>query len=251
MHLFFLDESGTSPSPTGHRDKYFVLGGLAIPDGVWHKVRDTFHGMKVRRKLNGEIKWRYFAPHNNEDTNPMKGMAQEQRNEIRAEVYQIICATKSIKSMACVACIETAYNMPSITCSDDLYHFTYKPLSERFQYYLQDLSKTVGRMETGIIVADHRGARPDAHFREAHQRLLRAETDFTSNYPNLLESLFFLPSDISVGVQLADMVAGAVWRKFEKNDDFWYRLLEPSVRKSPTGKVDGYGIVRFPKGTWK
>jgi len=207
--------------------------------------------MKIRRKLNGELKWRYFAFNNNEDANPMKGFTQTQRDEIRNEIYQIICATKSIKSMACVACIESAYNTSFVTCSDDLYHHTYKPLSERFQYYLQDLSKTVGRMETGIIVADHRGAKPDATFRKAHERMLRSESDCTSNYQNLIESLFFLPSDISVGVQLADMVAGAVWRKFEKNDDRFYRLLEPSIRKSSTGQIDGYGIVIFPKGTWK
>lgn len=251
MQMFFLDESGTPPSPTGHRDRYFVIGGLAIPDGVWHNVRDLFHGMKVRRKLNGEIKWRYFTAHNNEDANPMKGLTQAQRNEIRAEVYQIICATKSIKSMACVACIDAAYNMQSVTCSDDLYHFTYKPISERFQYYLQDITKIVGRLETGIIVADHRGSKPDATFRRAHERLLRSKADFTSSYQNLVESLFFLPSDISVGIQLADMVAGAVWRKFEKNDDFCYKLLEPSIRKSPSGDVNGYGIIRFPTGTWK
>jgi hypothetical protein len=64
MHLFFLDESGTPPSPTKQIDRYFVVGGLAIPDGVWHKVRDSFHGMKVRRKLNGVIKWRYFTAQN-------------------------------------------------------------------------------------------------------------------------------------------------------------------------------------------
>ncbi len=75
--------------------------------------------------------------------------------------------------------------------------------------------------------------------------------DFTSKYENLVESLFFLPSNLSVGVQLADMVAGAVWRKYEKNDDRWYKALEPSIRKAPGGGVEGYGIIRFPKGTWK
>ncbi len=251
MHIFFLDESGTPPSATKRRDKYFVIGGLAIPDGVWRKVRDDLYGMKLRRKVRGELKWRYFSPSNDDTANPMRGFSQEQKNEIRTEMYQIITSVKSIKAMACVACIESAYQIPSVTCADDLYHFTYKPLSERFQYYLQDLSKIVGRMETGIIVADHRGPQPDARFRNAHERLLGAEGDFTSKYQNLVESLFFQPSESSVGVQLADMVAGAVWRKFEKGDDFWYQRLEPAIRKSEGGRVEGYGIIKFPKGTWK
>lgn len=250
MHILFLDESGTPPSATKRKDKYFVIGGLAIPDGVWRKVRDDLFGMKVRRKIWGELKWRYFAPTNDDEANPMKKMDQEERNAIRSEMYQIIGSVKSVKAMACVACIEAAYQMPSITCADDLYHFTYKPVSERFQYYLQDLSRAVGRTETGIIVADHRGPQPDARFRTAHERLLGAEGDFISAYPNLVESLFFQPSDISVGIQLADMVAGAVWRKYEKGDDYWYRRLEPSIRKSNQGRIDGYGIIKFPKKTW-
>jgi hypothetical protein len=251
MHIFFLDESGTPPSANKRRDRYFVIGGLAIPDGVWRKVRDDLFGMKVRRQVFGELKWRYFAPTNDDPENPMKDMTRDQKNEIRSEMYQIICSIKSIKSMACVACIEAAYQMPAIKCADDLYHYTYKPLSERFQYYLQDLSRTVGRLETGIIVADHRGLQPDAKFRTAHERLLGARSDFISSYPNLVESLFFQPSEISVGVQLADMVAGAVWRKYEKDDDYWYSRLEPSLRKSEQGRVEGYGIIKFPKGTWK
>ena len=181
----------------------------------------------------------------------MAAMTQEQKNEIREELYQIICSVKSIKSLACVTCIEAAYQMPSCCSRDDLYHYTYKPLSERFQYYLQDLSRLVGRMECGIVVADHRGAKDDERFRVAHEQLLKKVTVWTSQYPNMVESLFFQPSNLSVGVQLADMVAGAVWRKYEKGDDRWYKALEPSLRKAPNGSVDGYGIVKFPTRTWK
>lgn len=250
MHIFFIDESGTPPGPGKGKDKYFVIGGVVIPEQVWHRIRDALLGMKTRRKLRGELKWRYFAPNNTDAENPMLGRSQDEKNEIRTELYQIICTVKSIKSMACVACIEAAYDMPSIKDRDDLYHFTYKPLSERFQYYLQDLSRTVGRRETGIIVADHRGAQADARFRGAHENLLSGG-EFVSNYQNLVESLFFQQSHLSVGVQLADMVAGAVWRKYEKNDDTWFKVLEPSIRKSPSGNIEGYGVIKFPKGTWK
>jgi hypothetical protein len=251
LHIFFIDESGTPPNSSGGADRYFVIGGLIIPDSVWHKIRDALMGMKIRRKIAGELKWRYFAPNNHESANPMRAMPFELRNEVRSEMYQIICSVKSVKALACVACIEAAYAMPSIVDRNDLYCSTYKPLTERFQYYLQDLSRTVGRPETGIIVSDHRGARDDQLLRGAHERLLKPGVDFTSNYENLVESLFFQPSHLSVGVQLADMVAGAIWRKYEKGDEQWYRSLEPAIRKSPSGSADGFGIVKFPKGTWK
>lgn len=251
MHIFFLDESGTAPRAGSNRDKYFVIGGLIIPDSVWHKVRDALISLKVRRQLRGELKWRYFAPNNNEALNPMKALAPDKRNEIRSEIYKIICDIKAIKCMACVCCIEAAYETPVVLNKDDLYHLTYKPLSECFQYYLQDLSSTVGRMETGIIVSDHRGAKDDERFREAHERLLRANGDFMSSYPNLVESLFFQPSNLSVGIQLADMVAGAVWRRFEKGDDTWFSACESAFCRSDKGQIEGYGILKFPKATWQ
>lgn len=251
MHILFIDESGTPPDPAKCRDNYFVVGGLIIPEGVWRRVYDQLHGMKVRRKLVGELKWRYFAESNNEDRNPMKGMPQKGRNEIRSEMYTIIASIKSIRCLACIACIRAAYELPSVASAEDLYYATYKPVSERFQYHLQEVSKAVGRTEMGIIVADHRGPKADNRFRQAHERLIRPDSEYTSNYENLVESLFFLPSHLSVGIQFADIVAGAVWRKYEKNDDTCYRQLESSFRRSPSGVIEGFGIVKFPKRTWR
>jgi len=229
MQILFVDESGTPPQRIPCRDRYFVIGGIAVPDGVWHRLRDLVRGMKVRRQLVGELKWRYFSATNVDAENPMRLLDQATRNDIRKEIYEIICSIKSIKAMACVACIDAAFQRPSIQCSDDLYHFTYKPLSERFQYHLQDLSRTVGRTETGIIVADHRGSKSDTRFRSAHEAMVRRRGDFNSSYDNLIETLFFLPSDLSVGIQLADMVAGAVWRKYEKEDDYYFKPDRASV----------------------
>src|SRR5450631_2381486 len=247
----FLDESGNCPNRDKIRNKYFVIGGLAVPEGKWLKLRDGLLGMKHRRGLRGEIKWRYFAPNNEEESNPMKGMSPDQRNSIRTEIYEsIICKEPSVRTIACVTCIEAAYQMPTIVDRDVLYKFTYKPVSERFQYHLQDLSRGVGRPEFGLIVCDHRGSNDDKRFRLHHDELTQEGGDFVSNYPNLVESIFFVPSHLSIGVQLADMVAGAIWRKYEVGDGKWFDMLKPSIRCSKSGNIEGYGIVKFPKATW-
>ena len=252
MHLLFLDESGTPPGPNKAKNKYFVIGGIVIPEGHWSRIRDALAGLKLREKLRGEIKWRYFAPGNDDPKNPMLKRSPADRDKIREEIYtKIICSDRSIKAIACVCCIEAAYQMPSITDRDALYQGTYKPVSERFQYHLQDLSRSVGREEYGIIVADHRGLQDDTRFRLSHERMVNSSAEFTSTYKNIVESLFLQPSHYSVGIQLADMVAGAVWRKYEANDDKWYLKLQPAIRTSKTGLVDGYGIVKYPKGTWQ
>jgi hypothetical protein len=246
MHILFVDESGTAPRPQDKHPAYFVVGGVIIPETSWHRIRDGLMGIKIRRKIRGEIKWRYFAPNNEDAKNPMRGMAPEERDAIRQEIYKLMTSETAVRTLACVASRIGAYAMPSINTQDDLYHGTFKPVTERFQYHLQDVSKAAGVKQHGIIVGDHRGPGDDKRLRTHHEKLLHSASGFTTKYENLIEGLFIHPSNLSVGIQLADMVAGAVWRKFERKDDRYYRLLEPSFRKSHAGVVDGYGVVKFP-----
>jgi hypothetical protein len=123
-------------------------------------------------------------------------------------------------------------------------------LTERFQYYLQDLSRELSRTEYGIIISDHRGAADDRKLRAHHQMLVHSTAAFTSTYPNLIESVLLQPSNLSIGIQFADLVAGAVWRKFERGDERWFAMIEGSFRCSKAGNIEGYGIVKAPKANW-
>lgn len=249
MHILFIDESGTPPKPTAgfERERFFVIGGAIVHETAWHRVRDKLLGLKARRKIRGEFKWRYFAPGNTDLRNPMRELDQEARDTIRSELFQIVANEQGVTCLACLADAELAYAYDSITNQADLYHATYKPVTERFQYFLQGFGKATGRREFGIIVCDHRGAQDDKRLRQHHNKLLHSSSEFTSSYPNLIESLFLQPSNLSVGIQLADMVAGAVWRKYQKQDDRWFNLISKSFRKSPDGQIEGYGLVLFPK----
>jgi hypothetical protein len=46
--------------------------------------------------------------------------------------------------------------------------------------------------------------------------------------------------------QLAD-AAGAMLRKFKANDERFYTQMKETLRKSNKGKVEGYGLIHFPK----
>lgn len=251
MHLLFVDESGTPPKPGAASPWYFVVGGIIIPEGTWHRLRDAVLGLKLRCQIRGEIKWRYFSPENHDPTNPMRGMDQATKNQIRVDLIRIITSEASVKTIGCICSAAAAYEIPSNTTQADLYHGTYKPVTERFQYYLQDLSRSVGGKQFGIIVGDHRGKQDDTRLRSHHQKLLHAKTEYISKYNNLIEGLFLHPSNLSIGIQFADLVAGAIWRKFERGDSTWYDLVAPSIRTNTAGSADGHGIIKYPKLNWR
>ncbi len=250
MHILFADESGTPPHPGTANQKYFVIGGIIIPESVWHRLRDAILGMKIRRKIRGELKWRFFSPNNDSADNPMKALSQDERDQIRTEIYGMITKEATIKALAAVCSIEAAYKMPSVTDQQGIYNLSYKTLTERFQYYLQDESRKSGAVTRGLIVCDHRGKGDDKRLRAHHQMLVHSTAAFTSRYENLVESVLLQPSNLSIGIQFADMVAGAVWRKCERADDRWYMMIRESLRRGPQGQVEGYGIIKVPKANW-
>jgi hypothetical protein len=250
MHLLFVDESGTPPRRGHTSPRYFVIGGIVIPEDTWHSLRDALMGMKIRRKIRGELKWRYFAPGNVEMANPMRNQTQDIRDEIRREVYRIIARERGVKTLAAVCSIEAVYAIPGIDEQQGIYNLTYKAVTERFQYFLQDLQREIGMPKYGMIISDHRGRDDDKKLRAHHQMLIHSSSAYTSTYNHFVESLLLQPSNLSIGIQLADMVAGAVWRKFERNDTRWFDLIEPSLRRSRAGNIDGYGIVKVPKAGW-
>lgn len=251
MHLLFVDESGTPPKPETPGTNYFVIAGIVIPEDRWKGMREKLVGLKRAEGYRGEVKWRFFAPQNEDNDNPMRGWDRDRRNAFREKVFNIIMAAKSVKVVACISECPTAYGLGNVNSQDDLYFRTYKPVTERFQYLLQDITRDSGRDTMGLIVADHRGRGDDDKMRQQHERLVREDGKYSSTYANFIEGLFFSPSHMSVGIQLADMVAGAIWRAQSHGDRTWFDRLRGSFRSAPNGKIDGFGIARFPKAGWK
>lgn len=250
MHILFVDESGTPAKPERNLPRFFVFGGVIIPEERWKSVRDKLVGLKRQHQYFGEVKWRFFAPKNDDPDNPMRDWDMERRNKFRAAVFGVITGTRSIRLICGVADAGLAYNLGTVDEQEDIYFNTYKVVTERFQYFLQDLTRESGHQTSGIVVSDHRNGREDNRMRQQHDRLVRETNRYTSAYENFIEGIFLSPSHMSVGIQLADMVAGAVWRFHEHTDDKWLNEIKKSFRTNGSGKIDGYGLARFPKRDW-
>lgn len=252
MHILFVDESGTPPpSDRAEDNPFFVLGGLVVPEDFWGKIAADLARLKASFGITGEIKWRYFAP-DKPGTKPhsLSHLTSAQKEDLRSQLYAAIGRYKSIRIICVVTHVPAAYRLAYVKTADDLYWYSYKQLTERFQYYLQDLERTVGQRVHGIIVCDHRAPKDDQRLRELHHQLLTGGKATVSKYENLIEGLFIAPSHLSVGVQFADLIAGAVFRQYKAADSRFFKQIEGTFRRSPSGKLEGYGLVRFPRIGW-
>lgn len=253
MHLCFVDESGTPPKPGAKSPRpYFVLAGVIINEAQWHEIAKELDTLRKRQKFRvlGEIKWRYFGKENDDPDNSVAHLSPEDREEFRSQLYRILTKRRGVKIVGCVTNIREAYRQKYVQDEEDLYFYTYKPLSERFLYHLQDMTREVGARQCGIVVADHRGRKQDQMLRSSHDRIIQDKSPFASNYGCFVESLFLTPSHVSVGIQFADMVAGALGRGFNTGDWTHFQSVRSAIRTSPKGEIAGYGIAKFPHD-WK
>lgn len=246
MYFLFLDESGTPPNPDKAAGKYLVIGGVIIPEGAWHGVAKDF--AKATINVRGELKWKFFGTANKD--NSLSHLEKAAKEQVRTDVFRAITSRKAVKLICCVTSVEAAYKRPTIVNQDDVYHLTYKGVTERFQYFLQDATRVTGQPQYGIVVSDHRMSNDDEKLRKRHHELINTAELYTSTYANVIETIFFSPSDASVGLQLADMVAGAVHRSFQYGENRFADLIRGSFRSSPAGQIPGYGLVRMPMQTF-
>jgi hypothetical protein len=217
-------------------------------EAQWHGIAKAFRALLAYKdfRVTGELKWRYFSPSNKDADNSVAHLDGKLRARLKEGIFRIITGRKSLKIIACVTKVDEAFKLAYVNDADDLYAYSYKVLTERFQYFLQDTSRTVGDKQLGIVVADARGKKQDELLRKQHSGLVMRAGMFSSTYANYIETVFLTPSHYSVGIQLADMVAGAIGRHYNTGDSHCFNLIAPSIRASAAGKIEGFGLAKFP-----
>jgi hypothetical protein len=146
MHLLFIDESGTIPPKNKQAStEYFTLGGIIIPEDLWHSLDKELALLKLAYDVHGEIKWRYFSPHNKGiNRHPLTHLSGREKEEFKFSLFSLITKFKAIRSICAVVNIKKAYSLEYVQCDNDMYWYAYKHIIERFQFHLQDLSRMVG-----------------------------------------------------------------------------------------------------------
>ena len=228
MHLLFLDESGQLSER-----KFFALGGVAIRDADWHRLRDLWHETLNARTwpVDREVKW----------------------HGIRTGEVPPALADAVVDALACapIRCYVTLLDVelglrdaPEFFRTDeDTYATGLMFLAERFQLLLGAAN------DVGMIVIDSRFREDDARLRRFFADLTKDGTPY-SRLERIVEGLFLGPSHYSIGLQCADLVCAITAAAERGNGQArgYLKTLLPRFATHPaTGALDGVGIKRFPE----
>lgn len=220
--------------------KYFVLSGFMIDANKILQIEGKMKDVKLKYSLNPyhEVKWNTRYKDIGLDFSKIMSM--------KKEILEIV---KDYKNSVIGIVMDKEYcykNKHFIQHHNDLYAVALHLLMERCCMQITDEN---GRdtVIPAMLFADSRkndsNNKLDIELQISYLRAKNMGTHFVK-FPNFCDTLIFVDSDYSAGIQVADFCAGAIFRNFEKNDDEFFNILKPSIR-SHNNSIDGAGIKLY------
>ena len=113
----------------------------------------------------------------------------------------------------------------------DLYNDAFEELSGRFDYFLRR-RYAADRPSKGMIIADLQNSDASRALKGRHTHVQSAGTRYSS-IRNIIETVLFLGSHESPGLQVADLCSYAMKRLIESNDDSLIRRIGYAFDREP------------------
>jgi hypothetical protein len=234
MYLLYLDESGNENDPS---DRFFVLAGLALFE------RQTYHLTQAvdevqRKHFPGHQPIAFHASEIRSGRKLWRSVTVEKRQEIFSDLLAAIQQAPERGRHLFAAVIEK---------SDQLYgeaavERATEELCRRFDILLQRQYHNAQDPQRGLLVFSEGrfDARARIWVRGFHQR----GTSWGA-INNLADIPYFASPSESRLLQLADLIAHAIWLLYEKRDGFLAQPLIP-LFDAQEGKL--HGLVHVRKG---
>lgn len=214
MYLLYADESGTIGDPT---EKYFVLAGVAVFESDTHWIERDLN--EIAKRFNKE------EPHAIElHGSPMrsgKGFWQHQPKEVRQQAI-IDALNVGIRDRLHRPHLFGAVLRKEHFAGQELSEVAFEQLSSRFDNYLTRLHLKQKNTQRGLVVFDKCSTETRI---QTLAREFKHERHTYGKFKNFSEVPVFLDSRASRLIQLADLVAYALFRHFEHEDSKYYEVI--------------------------
>jgi hypothetical protein len=219
MHLLYVDDSGSVGNP---QERYFVLGGVAVFErGIYHVIKglddivDGFGlgGCSHDVELHGTDMYGGRCQ-------PWRSLQRAEREGFLTRALAVIRAQRSAVRLFGIA-VDKAHVAPN-----DAVEYGFEEICNRFNLFLQRASNRGRRRpegQRGLVIMD------EMHHEQPLQALarhFRVNGTRWGRLGSLAEVPLFVDSKASRLVQLADLVAYALWRRYEHQDG---RFFDPIV----------------------
>ncbi len=260
MYFFYLDESGSrDPSagtPENPKDHIYVLLAVGMYERQWRPFEREISGLKLaladRLHQTGigpfdladcEVKsnWLRNPSARAKDSIFLNALHPSDIENIASAYFRQVAERKAV----ILASVIDKRSLYDETTSSLMHQKAYEFLLERIQHYMRQYRKG----QQAIIIVDDTSRQFNQAIAMRHAAFQRSG-NWNMTFPSIVEYPFFVRSELSNGVQLADQLAYNVYRAFkDENLDYQYfRMMLQYFYKNRDGTVM-HGLKVWPENS--
>lgn len=273
MYFFYFDESGSRDPDAGQaasggpaKDHLYVLVAIGIFERNWQRLERGISHVKLeladylRRDGKGrfeladcEVKsnWLRYPTERAKKSPFLAALTDDDRTRL-AECFYL--QLQECRATIFAVVVDKRHLHDHMT-HDTLHKKAYEMILERIEHFMAEYHPK----HQALIVMDHTSPRLNRSVAMKHAFFQRAGNP-NVQFRHIVEYPFFTASELSNGVQLADLCAYNVYRAF-KSSDFAYpyfaRMLPYFYRRQNGPQLDGLKVwpegsdlVRFARDAW-
>jgi hypothetical protein len=215
MHLLYADESGSIGDPNQH---FYVLAGVSIFERETHWIEGELNKIAARFSPNLPQAVELHGSPMRTGRNGWDQYSQVDRHQAILDALGVGVCNRNPHVRLFAAVLEKRN-----FAGQDIAEVAFEQLSSRFDQYLGRLHRQKQDSQRGLIIFDKSST-------ESRIQMLAREFKYTGHTygltRNYAEVPVFLDSRASRLIQLADLVAYAVFRNYEHGDDRYYKVIE-------------------------
>lgn len=244
MYLLYIDESGTKDLHRGDKNKegnseYFVMGAILIKAEDLSDIEEKIQNIKgvylkdPYLELKSTIKAKSLKKSKNKD-------------EFLNEIHKAIADSKCY-------CFGAQVHKPTLQKNrilenkDQIYKMCFLHILSAVNSYLkhENISESI------TVFIDRVDSANNKKVYQAYKEALDSKSiDFVGfDKRHFSPSINFVDSEFTIGVQIADAIAGGLWRGVEKNKKTYSRMLLPRFPRDNNQKYVGYSYQNCEE--WK
>ena len=260
-YFAFSDECGDYVQHISKRQlqihPFYIRATLLMNSDEWKKLNTGLRTLKIKYKIpvNSEIKWAYLWKIRNYQKKGLAIPKKEPFKFLEKHTYNQLIDFVS----ECLELINTLNEKKIILTFTDNSATSYFKVKTILRFHLEEIMQRIEMdlqhdfSNLAVLFIDPVSEQKNKYFREIYSELYESG-GLINNFTHIKDSLNIEQSHHSVGIQIADFIAGAFSAvlkskgkgNYSKGIDMFKKSILPNIRENG-GKIYGFGIREVPK----
>lgn len=216
MHLLYIDESGSVADP---KQNYFVLAGISVFERKTHWVEQPLNSIAARFNALNPWEVELHGSPMRSGRDGWKSHKLVDRIQAMEDILQQAVVDHFNKGVRLFGAVVKKSSLAGI---DPVEH-AFEQITSRFDFFLKRMYIKHHDRQRGLMLLDKSSTEQRIQNLAREFKYIGHSWGMTKNYA---EVPVFLDSKASRLIQLADMVAYALFRFYEHNDNRFYDIIK-------------------------